>query len=73
MTDEEESSERLRDPVHIMLITCCVFGFLLSCSFPICEELLFLRTFDSEKKGFMSENDMEGLLKELKFMGGMIV
>ena len=25
MTDEEESSERLRDPVHVMLITCCVF------------------------------------------------
>ena len=25
MTDEEESSERLRDPVHVTLITCCVF------------------------------------------------
>ena len=28
MTNEEESSERLRDPVHITLITCCVFGVL---------------------------------------------
>ena len=26
MADEEESSERLRDPVHVMLVTCCVFG-----------------------------------------------
>ena len=26
MTDEEESSERLRDPVHVTLITCCVFA-----------------------------------------------
>ena len=25
VTDEEESSERLRDPVHVTLITCCVF------------------------------------------------
>ena len=25
MTDEEESYRRLRDPVHVTLITCCVF------------------------------------------------
>ena len=28
MTDEEESSERLRDPVHVTLITCCVIKML---------------------------------------------
>ena len=25
--NEEESSERLRDPVHVTLITCCVFTY----------------------------------------------
>ena len=30
VTDEEESSERLRDPVHITLITCCVFATNIS-------------------------------------------
>ena len=25
VTDEEESYRRLRDPVHVTLITCCVF------------------------------------------------
>ena len=27
-TDEEESYRRLRDPVHVTLITCCVFGIV---------------------------------------------
>ena len=30
MTDEEESSVRLRDPVHVTLITCCVFDNILT-------------------------------------------
>ena len=29
VTDEEESSERLRDPVHVTLITCCVFVIVI--------------------------------------------
>ena len=28
VTDEEESSKRFRDPVHVTLITCCVFDTL---------------------------------------------
>ena len=28
MTDEEESSRRLRDLVHVTLIICCVFTFV---------------------------------------------
>ena len=30
MTDEEESSERLRDLVHVTLITCCVFMMMMT-------------------------------------------
>ena len=29
MTDEEESYRRLRDLVHVTLITCCVFVIVL--------------------------------------------
>ena len=30
MTDEEESSKRLRDPVHVTLITCCIFVMMIN-------------------------------------------